>query len=493
MENTPNLQLPYIMPAQAQKHVTHNEAIRMLDALVHLAVMDHTLPSPPVALDGQRWIVGANAQGAWAGHDGEIAAWQDDAWSFLAPQTGWLAWSVADNTLIAYRNQEWSAVVSASGSGGSGTPSEGGNDLAQFGVNTDADLNNRLAVKSNGVLLSHDESPMGSGDMRLFCNKATTDNVASQLYQNGFEARAETGLVGNDDYCVRVSTDGSVWHNALHVDAATGLVAMPATPSAASLLMNGDFAVNQRNFVGGALPAGAFGPDRWLAGSEGANVNLAGSGAVTLNSGAIAQRVHSAMLHTPFVTVSLDVLAGTGTLTVTLGDQTATIDAGLGRRAVTLASPLDEAGITSLTISQSGDPVTFARVKLEQGGIATPWAPVDPDIEFQRMCRYFFRRPLEGYSEICAARSHWNNDVRALLQLPVVMRVAPAVSWGGTTSTWTVSNGGNVANVTAISLWRSTPMDVTLNLATASMAANNAVSVRQNGPNPSWIDFNAEL
>ena len=28
MEQTANLQLPYIMPSQAQKHVTHNEAVR---------------------------------------------------------------------------------------------------------------------------------------------------------------------------------------------------------------------------------------------------------------------------------------------------------------------------------------------------------------------------------------------------------------------------------------------------------------------------------
>ena len=32
MDSTPNLQLPYLMAAQAQKHVTHNEALRALDA-----------------------------------------------------------------------------------------------------------------------------------------------------------------------------------------------------------------------------------------------------------------------------------------------------------------------------------------------------------------------------------------------------------------------------------------------------------------------------
>lgn len=46
-EETPNLGLPYIMPSQAQKHVTHNEAIRALDALVQIAVMARDLTTPP--------------------------------------------------------------------------------------------------------------------------------------------------------------------------------------------------------------------------------------------------------------------------------------------------------------------------------------------------------------------------------------------------------------------------------------------------------------
>lgn len=34
MDQTSHLKLPYIAPSQAQKHVTHNEAIGALDALV---------------------------------------------------------------------------------------------------------------------------------------------------------------------------------------------------------------------------------------------------------------------------------------------------------------------------------------------------------------------------------------------------------------------------------------------------------------------------
>ena len=62
MENTPNLSLPYIMPSQAQKHVTHNEALRALDILVQLAVLDRDLTVPPSAPDeGDRHIVAAAA------------------------------------------------------------------------------------------------------------------------------------------------------------------------------------------------------------------------------------------------------------------------------------------------------------------------------------------------------------------------------------------------------------------------------------------------
>ena len=44
---TTHLLLPYILAAQAQKHVTHNEALRILDGLVQLSVLDRDLTAPP--------------------------------------------------------------------------------------------------------------------------------------------------------------------------------------------------------------------------------------------------------------------------------------------------------------------------------------------------------------------------------------------------------------------------------------------------------------
>ena len=81
------LRLPYLAAAQAQKHVTHNEALRQLDAIVHLAVIDATHNDPPASPEeGDRYIVAGGASGAWAGQEGCVASFTDGAWMFAAPR-----------------------------------------------------------------------------------------------------------------------------------------------------------------------------------------------------------------------------------------------------------------------------------------------------------------------------------------------------------------------------------------------------------------------
>ncbi|MCC0809144.1 DUF2793 domain-containing protein, partial [Methylobacterium sp. W2] len=46
-QTTDNLALPLIAAAQAGKHVTHNEALVVLDRLVQLACLDKDLTAPP--------------------------------------------------------------------------------------------------------------------------------------------------------------------------------------------------------------------------------------------------------------------------------------------------------------------------------------------------------------------------------------------------------------------------------------------------------------
>ena len=68
----------------------------------------------------------------------------------------------------------------------------------------------------------------GSGDLKLMLNKEAAGNVTSVQLYNDYSGRAEIGLVGNDDLSLRVSADGSTWHDALIVDKDDGRVRFPA-------------------------------------------------------------------------------------------------------------------------------------------------------------------------------------------------------------------------------------------------------------------------
>jgi hypothetical protein len=217
MEQSANLALPYIAPSQAQKHVTHNEAIRALDALVQLSAIDRNLAEPPASpANGVRYLVASEATGAWSGMEGRIAAFQDGVWIFCAPQAGWLCWIGDEGLLLAWTGTDW---VEA-----------GGSALAamRVGINTDTDATNRLAVKSEAILLSHDDITPGSGDHRVNINKSASANTGSVVFQTGWSGRAEFGLTGDDNWHVKVSADGETWRDALIVDGASGSVDFPS-------------------------------------------------------------------------------------------------------------------------------------------------------------------------------------------------------------------------------------------------------------------------
>lgn len=219
MNDTPNLALPYILPAQAQKHVTHNEAIRAIDCLVHLSVTSRTLSVPPAMPDnGSRFIVAADASGGWTGHDGKVAAYQDGAWAFYGPKEGWRAWCAGEGALLVYQDGAWTELSN----GGAGDLPDAFDNLTHVGINTTADVTNKLAIKSPASLFDN----TGNGHQQKI-NKAAAADTASVLYQTNYSGRAEMGLAGDDDFHFKVSPDGSTWYEALKIDRNTGRVLFP--------------------------------------------------------------------------------------------------------------------------------------------------------------------------------------------------------------------------------------------------------------------------
>ncbi len=214
--------MPFLEAAQAQKHVTHNAALQVLDAVVMLSVIDRGLAAPPGSpAEGDRYLIAPSATGGWSGQDGKIAAWQDGAWTFYMPRQGWVTWIADEEIILVFNGAGWTGGATQ--------------NAAFIGVNTTADTTNRLAVSSDAILLSH------AGDsVQLKLNKDATGDNAGILFQSGFSGRAEIGCLGNDDFAFKTSLDGSSFHTGLTLaTAAKGVPRVPAftvaqLPSAAT-------------------------------------------------------------------------------------------------------------------------------------------------------------------------------------------------------------------------------------------------------------------
>ncbi|MEM9100555.1 MAG: DUF2793 domain-containing protein [Pseudomonadota bacterium] len=121
MADTANLALPLLDAAQAQKHVTVNEALARVDALSFGAVASVGQTTPPVVQDGAVHIVGSGATDAWAGQDMALAIGANGGWSFYAPRAGWSVWALAESEIYVFDGSGWRAGAVAMSSGGAVT------------------------------------------------------------------------------------------------------------------------------------------------------------------------------------------------------------------------------------------------------------------------------------------------------------------------------------------------------------------------------------
>lgn len=225
MNISPRLSLPYVSASQSQKHVTVNDGLRRLDALLHLRALSASLAAEPAApAEGDAYIIPAGASGAqWSAFAaGDVAAFQDGAWRAAAPKPGWRAYVADADGFIYFDGAAWTNELQLGGDARFG----------RLGVNADADSVNRFALKSDAALLSHDDVTPGTGDARQIVNKSAAARTASVLFQSEFSGRAEFGLAGDDDFHLKVSADGAAWKDAIVVVASSGYVGIgEASPS----------------------------------------------------------------------------------------------------------------------------------------------------------------------------------------------------------------------------------------------------------------------
>lgn len=102
-ESTARLALPLLQAGQAQKEMSHNEALTRLDLAVHACAVTEPLDIPPAEPSvGACWIVGTDPTGDWATHAGALAGWTQGGWRFVAPREGMAVWIATSRTIARF-------------------------------------------------------------------------------------------------------------------------------------------------------------------------------------------------------------------------------------------------------------------------------------------------------------------------------------------------------------------------------------------------------
>ncbi len=112
-EQSTNLQFPFLQAGQAQKHVTVNESLTLLDALVQLAVASATTSAQPGSpADGAVYILPAGKTGAdWGAMANDaLAYYRDGAWVAITPREGWLGFVKDTDKFVAFTGANWADI-----------------------------------------------------------------------------------------------------------------------------------------------------------------------------------------------------------------------------------------------------------------------------------------------------------------------------------------------------------------------------------------------
>ena len=220
-DTTDTLSLPYIMPAQAQKHVTHNEALRGLDALVQMTVLGTSEQTPPGAPQpGDSHIVASGGQSEWAGHDTEIAVFDGTAWVFYPPRIGWRCWNANAKQYLVFDGADWHEI----------TPSAL-QDMTLLGLGTSATAQTPFQARLNQALWTAvNEADGGNGSMVATLNKEGATDDLGLVFQTNYATRALLGLFGSDSLRLSVTDDGINFRDVMTMDHVSGRPSLPNLP-----------------------------------------------------------------------------------------------------------------------------------------------------------------------------------------------------------------------------------------------------------------------
>ncbi len=230
MTQTNRLKIFYVAPAQAQTYITINEGFRQFDRFAQINVLARDVEAEPSDPEnGVAYILPANATGDhWGEAKKNALAFYDQGWQIIEPQEGFQLWVESEKIALVFSGEDWIDLPVSK--------------AKKLGVNSEPDNINRLSVKSDAELLTHDDVTPGTGDARKIINKRSAEHTASVVFQNAYQGRTELGLMGEDAFAIKTSSNGSDFNTSFRLSAEENVIELfhPLKINHSEVLSNAD-------------------------------------------------------------------------------------------------------------------------------------------------------------------------------------------------------------------------------------------------------------
>jgi hypothetical protein len=108
---TARMKLPYLVASQAQKEVTHNEALEIIDVLLHAFALAIENTPPDVPEKNDCYIIGTEPQGEWENYSNALA-YYTTGWNFIEATEGMTVWVRSTRCHYTYDGTSWNRSFS---------------------------------------------------------------------------------------------------------------------------------------------------------------------------------------------------------------------------------------------------------------------------------------------------------------------------------------------------------------------------------------------
>lgn len=194
MANTPRLGMPYLVAGQAQKEITHNDALNDMDSMAQMSVINKTTATPPATpAEGDSYIIAASPTGAWAGNANAVATYYS-GWRIKTPKAGWFAYVQAEGVFYLFDGSAWNVYkeivplgsaaappYSFIGDSDTGIYSPGANQLAIATAGTQRVTVDASGATTTGALASANHTVTSNSATALAVGLNGTTNPVLQI------------------------------------------------------------------------------------------------------------------------------------------------------------------------------------------------------------------------------------------------------------------------------------------------------------------------